>query len=166
MPVPNGPVSLVPFPVASIEDAWGWLNEFPKANFDDDGPKSLEDFKAGLLWRVQNHHAIIGVLHAGACVGIIGMKQVSPQRAEFSGICFSKAVHGKGIAFAALSQLIAALWQDEGMRKIEAKHFADNQRVARLFAKLGGRFEGLLRQHVTRNGVPIDCKLVGWIKGE
>lgn len=160
---PKLEVELQPFPPKATEKAWAWLNEFPKYNFDDDGPTSLNEFKMSLLWRVQHGQTIIGVIHESECVGLIGIERKTERRAEFCGICFSKAVHGKGVAAEALRILFRTLWAD-GVDKVEAQFFADNYRVARFFHKLGAKSEGVRRAHTLRGGKAVDCRLVGWTK--
>lgn len=161
----SGDVSLVPFPPASIPDAWRWLNEFPKSTLDDYGPKTEKEFAVDLLRRVKSGQIVLGAKHQGVCVGIIGFQQVTPRMGHFAGICFSKEVHGKGVARAALSLLMNTLWA-AGLEKIEAVHFADNQRIFRLLCKLGGFSEGLLLKHALRDGRAIDCRVVGFLRPE
>jgi len=156
-------VSLVPFQPAWVPMAWEWMNESPGASFDDYGQSTLGEFSEQLLQRHQMGHIIIGVLSGGVPVGIIGFQPVTPRLGEFAGICFAKHVHGKGIATAALSLMLQSLWV-EGYEKIEAMFFADNERIAKLFRRLGAHDEGLLFEHTVRGGQPIDCKLMGFVR--
>lgn len=161
--VSAGDVSLVPFQPAWIPLAWEWLHEFPEANFDDYGPKTLQEFAGDLLERVQGGQLIIGVVSGGVTVGIIGFQPLTERLGKFAGICFSKAVHGQGIAFSAVKMMLETLWV-EGYEKIEMKFFADNERIANLFHKLGAHDEGMLFEHTLRGGRAIDCKLMGFVR--
>ena len=156
-------VSLVPFLPAWVPMAWEWLNEDQNANMDDYGPKTLAEFSADLLKRHTAGQVIIGVRHGGTPVGIIGFQPVTPWLGHFTGICFAKAVHGKGVAFEAIQSLLKALWLD-GYQKVEAQFFADNLRIARLFSKLGAHDEGMRYGHTLRGGRPVDLKLMGFCR--
>ena len=156
-------VKLIPFPPGMVGEAWKWMHEFPAANFDDDGPKTLADFSAQLLASVQRGSNIIGVEHDGKTVGIVRLTRLNSRLAMFGGICFSKEVHGKGIARAALEQVIAILWLD-GIEKIIAQYFADNQRVRSFLAKLGAKDEGFHRKHAKRGGKIIDVRSIAFFK--
>lgn len=159
----GGDLSLVPFLPAWVPSAWEWLHEDEKSNLDDYGPKTLEKFSADLLRRHQAGQVIIGVLFEDNPVGIIGFQPVTPRLGHFSGICFAKHAQGHGIGTRAVGMLMEALWQD-GYEKIEAMFFADNDRVASMFRKLGAHDEGLLFEHTLRNGIPVDVKLMGFCR--
>jgi RimJ/RimL family protein N-acetyltransferase len=153
---------LVPFNAEWVPLAWKWMNQSPM-NFDDYGPKTIEEFSADLLKRHQAGQIIVAVLLAGEPVGIIGFQPVTPRLGHFSGICFAAHAQGNGLGTEATRTFIEALWLD-GYEKIEAMFFAENERVAAMFRKLGAHDEGLLYEHTLRAGRPVDMKIVGLLK--
>lgn len=159
-----GEVSLIPFQPTWIPLAWEWLNQDPSANFDDYGPKTVEEFADDLLRRHQAGQILVGVLKGNSPVGIMGFQPVTERLGHFAGICFAKHAQGKGVGTIAVGLMLLALWK-EGFEKVEAMFFADNERVAGLFRKLGAHDEGLLFEHALRNGQPVDVKLMGFVKG-
>src|SRR5579883_279284 len=147
-----------PFPAASIPQLWAWLQEFPDANFDDDGPRTLEEFTAQMQARIGSERTCGAEAHGELC-GAIGYRQLDPQAGLFRGICFARRVHGTGIARAAVSQVIAQAFA-EGTQRIYALHFADNVRVHRLLLALGARAQAVLPRWTRRHGQPLDVRLV------
>ncbi len=145
-----------PDPVIWAPMVLEWLHEHPKCNFDDYGPRTVDEIEAKLAnvtirtW---------GVIHDGAPCGVIAYQSIAPEFGAFAGICFTESVHGKGIARLAVQRVLNRLWA-EGVEKISASYFADNLRVARFLAKLGAVREGLLRAQTRRNGEPVDMELV------
>ncbi len=79
------------------------------------------------------------------------------------GVCFAREVHGSGIPLAAIKGAIEALYAD-GIEKISARIFADNDRAWRFFQKLGAVEEGLLRAETTRAGELLDLRVIALFK--
>jgi RimJ/RimL family protein N-acetyltransferase len=157
--------SLCPFPRESLPLAWSWLDEFPLANFDDYGPATEEAFCLEMARRLAAGESLLGVKLDGELVGFLGYATISPRLAAMHGICFTKRVHGSGIAAWAVNELIETLYQC-GVEKLSAHYFADNEKIRRLLAKCGAHDEGLLRIHTLRQGVPLDLRLVAFYGGK
>lgn len=154
-------VALEPFPAEHLLELWEWMNQFPKANFDDAGPQSLEQFLQVMMHRAANGYKLVGVRLDSQWVGAIGFDQGDGRRGYLRGVCFDKAVHGTGIARLALGTLLVALWQ-EGYRKIGAAYFAGNPRIRKFLLALGAKDEGYLHEESMREGKPVDVRLVAF----
>ncbi len=162
--IASGDVSLVPFQPAWIDMAWEWLNQDRHVNFDDYGPRTVEEFADNLLSRVERGQTIMAVLKGGVPVGMIGFQPVTERLGQFAGICIAKQAQRKSVGTIAVGILLLSLYS-EGFEKIEAAFFADNEGVEALFRKLGAREEGILLEHTLRGGKPVDMKLMGFLKG-
>lgn len=153
---------IYPYPADQLRAAWEWMNEFPLANLDDYGPKSYEEFEQDMLARLKTE-VISGVKHRDKLVGIIGYLPITSRYGMFHGICFSKAVHGQGVASQAVRKFVANLFAN-GVEKISASYFADNRRVRRLLGNIGAVDEGYMRRQTTQKGKPVDSILVAIFK--
>lgn len=156
-------ISLVPFQANWIPMAWEWLHEAPQFNFDDYGPKTLEEFYADLMRRVQSGQSIIGIVRSGEPVGMVGFHGVTPRLGHFAGLCITRTARHQGVGTQALGMLIKSFWA-EGLEKIEAMFFSDNVIAEALFRKLGAHDEGILREHALRGGRTVDVKLMGFCR--
>jgi L-phenylalanine/L-methionine N-acetyltransferase len=142
---------------ADLERVWALLLQDPAANFDDDGPRSYEEFESWMLQRVQVEE--IAVCELGeALAGVMAYRAVSERLAALHGICFDRSLHGRGIAGEAFQRFLASIWA-KGFRKVAITHFADNARVAAFLARQGAVEEGLLRAHASRGGQEIDVRI-------
>lgn len=133
------PLQLVtPFPPEHYSLLWGWLQQFPASNFDDSGPRTLEEFVASMGRRVLSGQTCYEVVHNGQPVGAIAFTMVGfiHQQAKFCGICFDQAVHGKGIALEAVRMVLREVFS-RGAQSAMAVHFSDNIAVQKMFRKLG-----------------------------
>jgi len=151
-----------PFPPADFPIVWRWLHEFPAANLDDFGPKDEADFIEMMHERAVKEKTW-AVYHDGALCGIVSYLPVTKRDGMFHGICFTQSVHGKGVAKAAVYSVLQKLVRS-GVDKVSAGFFADNPRVHRFLASLGGIDEGLLRRQTVRDGIEIDIRLIAFFK--
>jgi RimJ/RimL family protein N-acetyltransferase len=155
-------VNLTLDPSVEYAAAWGWLSEFPASNFDDYGPRNMVDF-AIEMERRQAVEIVRTVRLDGAAVGMIGYCPITHRTGMFRGICFTRSVHGSGIAQRAVRAFLGERWA-EGVEKISASFFADNRHIHRFLAGLGAVDEGLLRGQTQRGGVAIDVRVVAIFK--
>lgn len=142
---------------------WEILREFPRENFDDSGPTSIEEFEESMVDRVQ-HELLIAFDVAGELVGATAVEPVSYRNGMLRGVmlrgvCFARAVHSTGVPLQAMRGAIAKLYED-GIEKISARMFADNLRAWRFFQKLGAVEEGLQRAETVRAGELVDVRLI------
>lgn len=163
------PLPSVRFRPMTLDDSalvWAWLWQQPQWNVDDGSPKTLEEFRVGLEQRfAANESARIVLWPDNEPCGVVGFSDMGHGVGMFRGVCFDEAVHGRGIARAAIAQMLSS-WFDGGYRKVVAAFFAHNQRIARIFRRLGAVGEGLLVAQVKQQGHPIDMQLVAFFKPE
>ena len=119
-----------PFPISAYPQAWKWLQEFPKANFDDYGPKNYVEFVQEMTRRNQ-HEQTWGVVKDYEVCGIVGYCPLTPRAGSFHGICFPLGKLSRGEKFEALQLILKDLWQS-GVDKISASFFADNYKIYKL----------------------------------
>jgi len=164
---------VTPFPPEHYERLWGWLRQFPSQNFDDAGPKSLDELTQDMAARSESGQTIYEVLQSGEPVGVIAVSKVDfiHHQAKFCGICFDKAVHGKGIAIEAVRVVLRKLFAD-GVQSVVAAYFSDNIAARKMFQKLGQysagrvgivpivRDAGSFRNPATRGGQPVNMTMV------
>jgi RimJ/RimL family protein N-acetyltransferase len=150
-----------PFPEALLPEAWGWLQQFPRANFDDFGPRSCEEFLVEMRRRRESGERSWAVRSEGRAVGLVGYAQLAPHSGTFHGVCFDRSVHGTGLTRAAIEAILEQVFA-EGTRKVMAGYFSDNHRVHTFFKRLGAQSEGLLRAQTYRQGQPVDMRLVAF----
>ena len=108
--------------------------------------------------RVNDGQEIWEVLKDDIPVGAIGYAETARGIGMFKGICFTKSVHGTGVAREAVSRVLEKVFS-EGVGIVYARFFWDNHRVKRFLEKLG--MELLMRSHsnVLRNGKVIQWEL-------
>ncbi len=144
--------------LSDLPRLWEIMREFPLNNFDDSGPRSLGEFEELMAARARRE-MLLGFHVAGELAGAMAYQGASGRSGMLRGVCFARSVHGTGVPLAAVASAIAALFAD-GVEKISAQMFADNERAWRFFQKLGAVEEGLLRAHTTRSGELIDVRVI------
>lgn len=148
-----------PFQKSNLGLLWGWLQEYPHANFDDFGPKSYPEFESEMrrrlqterIWQIETHHP----------VGIVAYVPYNDRSGVFHGICFAREVHRTGVAQAAVKHILKTL-QADGVEKVSAMYFADNANIDHFLMSLGAEHEGVLRRHTVRDGLSTDMRLVAF----
>jgi RimJ/RimL family protein N-acetyltransferase len=152
---------VTPFPARHTAAVWKILLQFPRANFDDYGPKSEEAFIQELINREQRGEVIWCVEQDGNAIGVIGYSPMSPRTGAFHGIAFDKSVHGSGVPRCAVLKILETLFS-QGITKVSAGYFADNQRIRHFLKALGARDEGYLREQTMRDDKPVDMRLIAF----
>lgn len=137
---------------------WAILREFPECNFDDSGPRTLDDFEEVIVNRMCRETIVVFSI-SGELVGAAAFEPLSERSGMLRGVCFAREVHGTGYPLEAMRTAIAALFED-GYEKISARMFAENTRAWRFFQKLGAVEEGLLRAETTRDKKPLDVRAI------
>lgn len=141
---------------------WEILREQPEHNFDDRGPQSLAQFEHVMAARVEREILVSFEVH-GQLAGAFAFEPFDERSGVLRGMCFAREFHGTGIPLEAMRGAIAALFAD-GVEKISAQMFADNERAWRFFQKLGAVQEGLLRKQTRRAGELIDVRIIALFK--
>lgn len=153
-----------PFPPEVLLLVWEWLLEYPEQNFDDFGPRNIAEFIDHIERRDKAGERMWMVKYDGLYVGFLGFTPVSPIVGTFH-LCFSRTVHGKGVAREAVLQMLRLLFS-EGIEKVQVAYFADNWPVRRFLKKLKAKDEGFLMAHTTKKGLPVDMHMVALFKGD
>ena len=95
-------------------------------------------------------------LRSGELVGAIGLHVVPAHRRAEVGYWIGVEHWGRGFATEALKAVLDFGFTTLKLNRIEAHVFAENAPSRRILEKLGFRYEGLLRRHVVKDGVPRD----------
>ena len=90
----------------------------------------------------------------GRCIGTIGLNHIVPEhhRAEFGIMIGDAETYGKGLAFEASQLLLDYAFNKLGLHRVCLHMFSDNKPARYLYRKLGFVQEGVLKQHVCKNG--------------
>ncbi|MES2137007.1 MAG: GNAT family protein [Pseudomonadota bacterium] len=150
---------------ADVRTLWEFMLEFPKHNFDDGGPRSLDQFELAMAQRVAHEVLAAFTIEDGDFVGAVAYQPFTPRSGVLHGMCFARRVHGTGIPAEAMRGFLDGLFSD-GAEKVSAQLHADNTRAWRFFKKLGFVQEGLFRAHTTRRGELIDLRIIALCKKE
>lgn len=140
-------------------EVWGWLQEYPDANLDDYGPRTLEELLSETARRTAAGELVRVALLDGSPVGLIGYCPLTARTGMFHGICFARRVHGQGVARRAVAAFLRELF-DAGVEKVSAAFFADNRRIQDFLNGFGACPEGYLRRQTLRHGRAVDMCLV------
>ena len=137
------------------------MQDAPEKNLDDRSSTNEADFIIELFRRLQDGERIYGLyLRDGTGpIGGLGYAPVTPDHGWLHGICLSPAYQRKGYGNRALMTLEQML-TDEGVSKVSAAYYADNDGVRRLFARNGFLTQGRITGDVTRNGQPVALECV------
>ncbi len=93
-------------------------------------------------------------------LGITGLRHLDPVMGTAQvGTWVRRASWGAGVNREAKLLLLAYAFGPLGLHRIEARIASENRRSRNAFVKLGGRFEGTLRQSFRKNGVLLDQDL-------
>lgn len=117
------------------------------------------DFMFGLV-------AVDGV--EDAFIGVVGLCHWVPRDrlAEVSFYIGPPEMRGRGYASKALRLLHAWGFNELGLERIYAETYAFNEPSLRLLERLGYQREGILREHVWRQGARADAVMLGLLRSE
>jgi RimJ/RimL family protein N-acetyltransferase len=101
-------------------------------------------------------------------VGVVGLCHWEPrdQTAEVSFYLGAEEARGKGVARRALRLLHEYGFKEVGLARIWAEVYGFNTASLQLLKGLGYQREGVLRQHVFRQGRRVDSLLLGILREE
>ena len=95
----------------------------------------------------------------GALLGAVGLHFALAHHKAEVGYWIAVPAWGKGIATEAVRRVIAFGFDELGLHRLDAQHYAENPASGRVMIKAGMRHEGLMRGIVFRDGVPRDNAL-------
>lgn len=134
----------------SVEDSYGilkiWLDSYDKADF--------------YQWAIEDKAL-------GQPIGSISVVN-HDDKAESAeiGYCIGRSFWGQGILPEALSAVMAFLFDQVGMGRVEAKHAVQNPNSGKVMEKCGMVYEGTLRRSNWCNAGICDTKVYAKVKQE
>lgn len=123
------------------------------------------------LARIQTEHTrqefMIVERTTGRNVGTIGLSHIDREhrRAEFGVLIGDPRVRGKSLASEASRMVIEYAFATLGIQRLYLHTFPDNEPAIRLYRKLGFHEEGVLQQHVVKNGQRRNVVVMGLLRG-
>lgn len=141
-------------------------------------PPKPKDFYTRKFWRerIQKHHENFAKgqdlrLFAFArednksLIAILELSQIfrGPFQACYLGYGIAKAFEGQGLMFEATKATIQFAFNELNLHRLMANHIPNNQRSARLLARLGFQQEGVAKDYLWLNGVWRDHVLTSLI---
>lgn len=122
----------------------------------------------------QNHHhdpVHFAIRHQSegliGCCGVDEVADDAPQhrahRGEI-GYWLGRPYWGRGIMTAVVAELCRHAFLDWGLKRLVAEVFVGNQASCRVLQKCGFRREGLLQEHIFKNGRLMDVQVYGLLR--
>lgn len=114
------------------------------------------------------HEFMIVERATGRSIGVTGLNHLDRQhrRAEYGIVIGEAEARGKGLAFEASRLLLDYAFNKLGLHRVYLHAFIDNEPALRLYRKIGFTQEGILRQHVCKNGQHRDVVVMAMLQGE
>ena len=82
------------------------------------------------------------------------------------GYCLGRKYWGQGIMPEALGEVIAFLFDEVQLNRVQAGHDVNNPKSGRVMEKAGMKYEGTFRQHGLNNRGIVDVACYGVLKDE
>jgi [ribosomal protein S5]-alanine N-acetyltransferase len=158
-----GAVTLRELQLSDARSLLEMLTTHEVARFISPPPNSVEAFERFIDWthreRAAGRYICFGIVPAGLdqAIGIIQVRTLAPgfDIAEW-GFAMGSSFWGTGIFQEAAKQLLAFVFTDVGIHRLEARSAVRNGRGNGALQKLGATREGVLRRSFLREGVYHD----------
>lgn len=109
----------------------------------------------------------IELKETGEAVGNISVVELNESIEEASvGYCLGRKYWGQGIMPEALGEVIAFLFDEVQLNRVQAGHDVNNPKSGRVMEKAGMKYEGTFRQHGLNNRGIVDVACYGVLKDE
>ena len=150
------------------EDAFNnWTNSETVTKYLTWSPHGTLDVTRGYIQycidgykNADNYNWVIEYKENGQAIGSISVVRLAEEIACAEiGYCLSEKYWGKGIMPEALGRVIAFLFREVGVNRIQATHDTNNPKSGRVMEKCGLQYEGTLRQ-AGKNNQGIGDKVV------
>lgn len=102
----------------------------------------------------------------GRQIGGIGLRVEQPHQHAELGYWLGVAHWGKGYATEASRAMLRYGFEGLGLHRIFASHFGHNPASGRILKKIGMRYEGCQREHLSKWGQFVDSELYGILRRE
>ena len=113
------------------------------------------DVAAGLAAALDSDaEALLVIEHAGAAVGAVRWVLVNRRSriADIRTLMLDPAARGRGLAVAAIRELVQRLFAEHGLHRLEAEVYGFNEPAQRVFERAGFVQEGVRRRAYARAG--------------
>ena len=97
----------------------------------------------------------------GALIGAIGLSVVAEHSRAELGYWIGVPFWGHGYCTEAAAAVLRYAFEELGLRRVQARHFAINPASGRVMQKTGMAHEGVMRQHFVKWGRPMDIVFYG-----
>ena len=162
---------LRPFKIEDAKDVFAYASDVENTHYMIwERHKSIDDTLKFLEWELGNYqkggcydYAFI-LKETGALIGSGGCMAVNAPHSAEIGYIIDKKYWGRGLVPEAMSALIDYFTKKLKIKRIEAKHFCENENSGRVMEKLGMQYEGTMRQKVFAQGKYWDVKQYALIK--
>ena len=102
----------------------------------------------------------------GCLLGAISLMGISPGHQAELGYWIGKPHWNQGFCTEAARALLRYAFENMGLERVHACHFARNPASGHVMENIGMRREGCRRQHVKKWGIPEDIVLYGLLRRE
>lgn len=104
----------------------------------------------------------------GAPVGLANLADYAPahRRAAWAYYLADPSVRGKGIGAYVEYFVLEHVFGELGLNKLCCEVLIDNEAVWKMHEAFGFRREALFREHIWKNGAPVDVVALGLLAGE
>lgn len=102
----------------------------------------------------------------GALIGAVGLSVVAEHSRAELGYWIGVPFWGQGYCTEAAAVMLRYAFDELGLRRVQARHFAINPASGRVMQKIGMAHEGVMRQHFVKWGQPGDIVFYGILADE
>ena len=111
---------------------------------------------------------IIELADSGLAVGLLSLSEIEHvhMRCSWAYYIAESAARNKGLSRSLELNIYAYVFDKLGMNKICCEVFSSNHRVVTLHERFGAKVEGILRQHIWKNGEFLDVVQMAILKSD
>ena len=113
------------------------------------------------------HHFVVKPINSNKIIGVVFLNHLHPvyKTGEFGITLGDPEYRGKGYGRDMLETLIKYGFEELNLNRIWCEVYSNNDSI-HLYRKIGFKDEGILRQHVFKNGEYLDSYVLGMLKTE
>ena len=113
------------------------------------------------------HHFVVKPINSNKIIGVVFLNHIHPvyKTGEFGITLGDPEYRGKGYGRDMLETLIKYGFEELNLNRIWCEVYSNNDSI-HLYRKIGFKDEGILRQHVFKNGEYLDSYVLGMLKTE
>ena len=113
------------------------------------------------------HHFVVKPINSNKIIGVVFLNHIHPvyKTGEFGITLGDPEYRGKGYGRDMLETLIKYGFEELNLNRIWCEVYSNNDSM-HLYRKIGFKDEGVLRQHVFKNGEYLDSYVLGMLKTE